>query len=70
MKAFEYLRLKWIAIGWLVLGRNARALPIFDRMLEGRPDDAYALASRAHLLGQAGRTDAASAAKERIGKLK
>jgi hypothetical protein len=40
---------------WLMLGREAAALASFDRVLQGWPDDTYALASRAHLHGLAGR---------------
>jgi tetratricopeptide (TPR) repeat protein len=50
----DYLWLKWRAIGWLVAGRSAAALDLFDRMLQRWPADPYALASRAHLLARAG----------------
>jgi len=53
----EYLWLKWRAIANLVLGREAPALALFDEMLAQWPDDAYGLASRAHLLMQARRVD-------------
>jgi hypothetical protein len=55
MNRFDYLWLKWRAMGLLVLGRNAAALALFDAMLQRWPDDAYALASRMHLRAQAGR---------------
>ena len=48
-----YLGLKLRAQAWLLIGLDARALTVFDRMLSRWPDDAYALASRAHLNGQA-----------------
>jgi tetratricopeptide (TPR) repeat protein len=51
---WNYLGLKWLAMGWLVLGRQGEALTVFDRLLERWPDDAYGLASRAHLRAQAG----------------
>lgn len=55
----------WLAklevMGWLLLGRDQRALDRLGRMLRRWPDDAYALASRAHLHAQAGRHDAALA---------
>jgi tetratricopeptide (TPR) repeat protein len=47
------------AMSWLVLGRPAAARRVFDRMLQRWPGNAYALASRAHLLAQAGRRDEA-----------
>jgi Tfp pilus assembly protein PilF len=56
-----YRLLKWQAIGWLVVGQHARADAVFDRMLRQFPDDAYALASRAHLHASAGRREAALA---------
>ena len=52
---------KWKAIGLLVLGRKAAARLVFDTMLQRWPDDAYALASRAHLLTEAGQVQAALA---------
>jgi tetratricopeptide (TPR) repeat protein len=61
MNRFDYLWLKWRAMGLLVLGRNAAALALFDAMLQRWPDDAYALASRMHLRAQAGQTNAALA---------
>lgn len=42
------------AMAWLVIGATTRARSVFDRMLERWPDDAYALASRAHLHAAAG----------------
>ena len=51
--AFNLARLQ--AMGCLILGRRGDARRIFDRMLQRWPGDAYALASRAHLLAQAGR---------------
>ena len=51
--------LKLQAMAWLALGHDTRALQVFDRMLARQPDDAHALASRAHHLAQAGRRDAA-----------
>ena len=57
------------AMGWLVLGRTARAQAIFDAMLRRWPGDAYALASRAHLHAQAGRHELAIAdARELVGR--
>jgi tetratricopeptide (TPR) repeat protein len=48
-----------LAVVALVLGRRAMALHIFDRILARWPDDAYALASRTHVLAQQGRHDEA-----------
>jgi tetratricopeptide (TPR) repeat protein len=56
---FEYLWLKWRAIIALVFGRRTLALACFDELLRLRPSDAYALASRAHVLAQAGRKEEA-----------
>lgn len=55
----DFWRGKLLAMGWLVVGRNARAEAVFDGMLERWPQDAYLLASRAHLLAQRGARDAA-----------
>ena len=57
---------KWRAIGLLVLGRKAAACAVFDTMLQRWPDDAYALASRAHLLTEAGQVQAALADSRRL----
>jgi tetratricopeptide (TPR) repeat protein len=54
-----YWRLKMQALGWLVVARRAQALEVFTSMLRHWPGDAYALASRAHLLAQLGRRDEA-----------
>ena len=56
-----YLWLKWRAMGWLVLGRQAPAEAIFNEMLKRWPNDAYARASRSHVRAQAGRRDEAIA---------
>ena len=42
-------------MGLLVIGRRSAAEAVFDRVLARWPDDAYALASRAHLRAAAGR---------------
>ena len=57
---------KWRAIGLLVLGRKATARAVFDAMLQRWPDDVYALASRAHLLTEAGQVQAALADSRRL----
>lgn len=49
------------AIVLLVLGRHAAAERVFDTMLRRWPQDAYALASRAHLRAQRGARDEAIA---------
>ncbi len=51
--------LKLQAMFWLALGQDTRAMQVFDTMLARQPDDAHALASRAHHLAQAGQRDAA-----------
>lgn len=57
----DYAWLKGMAIAALVLGRRQAARRAFDRMLARWPGDAYALASRAHLLAQVGDRDGALA---------
>lgn len=54
-------RFKLRAIVLLVFGRNAAAEAVFDTMLVRWPQDAYALASRAHLRAQRGARDDAIA---------
>jgi tetratricopeptide (TPR) repeat protein len=49
----------WQAIACLFVGRTERAEQLFGRILQRRPDDAHALASRSHLRAQAGRHAAA-----------
>ncbi|MFO1325866.1 MAG: tetratricopeptide repeat protein [Rubrivivax sp.] len=46
---------KAAVMGWLLIGRNDAACAALGRMLARWPDDAYALASRAHVHAQAGR---------------
>ncbi|NRF67320.1 tetratricopeptide repeat protein [Aquincola sp. S2] len=55
--AHRWLKLQ--AIGLLVLGRSAAAERVFDRMLLRWPQDAYALASRAHARALRGAVDEA-----------
>lgn len=57
MQHLRYLRHKWLASLWLVLGRTRAADELFDRMLSEFPADEYAMASRAHRLVQAGRRE-------------
>lgn len=54
-----WLRLQ--ATLWLVLNRPRRAERVFGALLQHRPGDAYALASRAHLRAQTGQLQAALA---------
>ena len=56
-----HLWLKWSAMAWLVIGRQAQALTIFDEMLRRWPRDGYALASRSHVRAQKGQREAAIA---------
>jgi tetratricopeptide (TPR) repeat protein len=56
-----YWRLKLRALGLLGLGLRQAALGTFSAMLSRWPDDAYALASRAHLNAQLGQRDQALA---------
>jgi tetratricopeptide (TPR) repeat protein len=59
VKRLAYLWLKLQAISWLVFGRTAQALAVFDRMVQRFPEATYPRASRAHLHAQAGRHAAA-----------
>jgi tetratricopeptide (TPR) repeat protein len=54
MQRLRYLGLKWQALVFLVFGQRARAMAMFEQMLSGFPCDAYALASKAHMLVQSG----------------
>ena len=54
MRALRYHGFRWRAMALLVIERRQAALALFDQMLREFPDDAYALASRAHLLAQSG----------------
>ena len=56
-----YWRLKVSALTALLFARQRVAQRCFDAMLRQWPDDAYALASRAHVLAQAGRHEEALA---------
>lgn len=56
-----YLWFKVSAMAWLVFGRQAQALLIFDEMLRRWPGDGYALACRAHLRAGRGQRDDAIA---------
>ncbi len=69
MKNFDYLWLKIQAVCQLVVGRQAAALNIFNRMLRLWPDDVYALSSRAHLFAQAQRPAEALADSRRLVRL-
>ncbi|NDP61598.1 tetratricopeptide repeat protein [Polaromonas sp.] len=53
----DYIFFKMQALALLVLGKDAKALCRFDRMLKLLPADRYALASRAHVLVQLNRVD-------------
>lgn len=61
---YRWARLRAMAL--LVIGRADAAIAIFDAMLRRWPDDAYALASRAHLHAAAGRSVLALADAERL----
>lgn len=68
-RGFEWQRLRWRAIVLLILNRREAARETFDVMLARWPDDAYALASRCHVLAQLGRRDAAIADAQRLTSL-
>ena len=62
----DYQWLKWSAMFWLVFGRTAQALTLFDEMLRRWPDDGYTLASRSHVRAQLGQRDDAIADMQRL----
>jgi len=68
MKRYElpYLRLKLSAMALLTIGRRQSAISVFDAMLQRWPNDAYALASRAHLHAETGASALALADAERL----
>ena len=51
---WAYRARKYAVMGWLLIAQDARALRLLDDMVARWPDDAYALASRAHLRAQRG----------------
>ncbi len=55
----HYWLLKCRAIALILFGRREAAVAVFGRMLQHWPHDGYLLASRAHLLAQAGQQAAA-----------
>ncbi|MEO5881524.1 MAG: tetratricopeptide repeat protein [Caldimonas sp.] len=63
---WAYLRFKLAAMARLVVGRRGAAISVFDAMLKRWPNDAYALASRAHLHAETGATALALADAERL----
>jgi tetratricopeptide (TPR) repeat protein len=65
-RAWEYAWLKLCAMALLVVGRRSAAEGVFDRLLAKFPDNAYGLASRAHLLAETGRTALAAADAQRL----
>jgi len=56
---YDYWRFKLRAMAWLVIGRRDAAEALFDEMLRRWPQDAYTLASRAHVRAQRGAREAA-----------
>lgn len=62
----DYQFLKWQAIALLVFNQKGAALRRFEAMLQLRPRDRYALASRAHVLSQLGHQSEAIAAMEHL----
>lgn len=61
MTRLERLGLRALAAFHLVLNRQAAAQRVFDDMLRREPDNAYALASRAHARAQTGNATGAIA---------
>ena len=64
--SLHYLFLKWQAIALLLFNQKSAALGRFESMLDLRPQDRYALASREHVLAQLDRRDEAIAAMEQL----
>jgi tetratricopeptide (TPR) repeat protein len=64
--SLDYRWAKLKAIALLVVGRQGAASAVFDGILRRWPDDAYGLASRAHLHAAAGRPALALADAERL----
>jgi tetratricopeptide (TPR) repeat protein len=62
----DHWRLRLRAMFWLTIGQSARAEAAFSDMLALDPDDAYALASRAHVRAQLGRRQEAVADAQRL----
>jgi tetratricopeptide (TPR) repeat protein len=62
--AHSLARLRAMAL--LTVGLRARAEDVFTAMLQRWPDDAYALASRAHLRAELGRRSQAIADQQRL----
>ena len=60
-RGWDYRSLKLGVMGWLLIGQQRRALALLDRLVARWPDDAYALASRAHLRAQLDDRDGAIA---------
>jgi len=63
---WPYLRLKLGAMALLMVGRRHAAIAMFDALLKRWPNDAYGLASRAHLHAETGSTARALADAERL----
>lgn len=58
---WDYWQLRLRAMAWLLAGRRESALELFSQMLRNWPADAYALASRSHVLAHLGRSELAIA---------
>lgn len=59
MKASHFWLLRVQAMSCLLFGRTAKALSVFDKLVQQHDDRPYSRASRAHLHAQAGRHQAA-----------
>jgi tetratricopeptide (TPR) repeat protein len=60
----DWMLRKWRAITWIVVGQRARAITVFEEMLQAYPNDSYALGSLAHLKAELGDKKGAIAAYE------
>ena len=66
MNRLDYYWCKLRVMTLLLLGRERAALTNLNAMLRHWPDDTYALASRAHLLAQAGQLESALTDSRRL----
>lgn len=66
MNWLAYRWCRWRALALLTFGRQAAAQAVFNDMIARWPEDAYAVASRAHLRMQAGQLDEALADSRRL----
>jgi tetratricopeptide (TPR) repeat protein len=69
MKSLDWYWLRAQAVVWILVGRRAQALEVFNQMVRRFPTESYPLASRAHLLAQGGQHDESLADYRRLTEL-